>query len=288
MKSMTGYGRGAAEQDGHKLNVEISSVNRKQLDIAVAMPREWLALENDLRKTIASSISRGRVQVRVLVERVSGSGRAVVADAGLLADYRSKLRDLLGVEPEFTVAELLQLPGVLDFREAEMAPEGVGGLLEAASAAAMAAWDAMRQAEGLHLLADIEARLNLVEAAVTELDRLAPGVVAGQREQLRARLENAGVDLDLGDERITRELALFADRCDTSEERVRLRSHLTQFRQLLRADEPPGRTMDFLIQELNREVNTIGSKAADAAMARQVVAAKTELEKIREQAQNIE
>ena len=288
MKSMTGYGRGTAESDGLRVNVEISSVNRKQLDLALTLPRDWGARENDLRKALAGCITRGRVQVRVTVERVSGSGRKVAVDAALLEDYRAKLRELLGEEPVLTVADLLRLPGVLDFQEAEATPEGMDGLLAAALAQATETWEAMRVAEGAHLRADIEARLAVVEAAITAMEERAPGVVAAQREQLRARLENAGVDLDLGDERITRELALFADRCDTSEERVRLRSHLAQFRQLLEAKEPPGRTMDFLLQELNREVNTIGSKAADAPTARQVVVAKTELEKIREQTQNIE
>ena len=285
---MTGYGRGTAEKDGLKVNVEISSVNRKQLDIALAMPREWIALENGVRKTLAGGTTRGRVQVRVAGERVSGSDRAVVADTALLADYKAKLRELLGEEPILTVPDLLRLPGVLDFREAEAAPEQMDDLLDAALAQAMEAWDAMRVAEGSHLRADLESRLVAVEAALAGMDERAPEVATAQHDQLRARLEQAGLGLDLEDERITRELALFADRCDTSEERVRLRSHLAQFRQLLEAEEPPGRTMDFLLQEMNREVNTIGSKAADTLMARQVVAAKTELEKIREQVQNIE
>ena len=284
---MTGYGRGVAERDGLKVNVEISSLNRKQLDIAIAMPREWAAMENGARKVIAGGITRGRVQVRVTTERVSGSGRKVVADLALLADYRAKLRELLGEEPHLTVPDLLRLPGVLDMRDEE-AEEGIAGLLDDALVQAMGSWDAMRVAEGKHLLADLETRLAAVEAALAGMDERAPAVVVAQREQLRARLEQAGVDPDLDDERLARELALFADRCDTSEERVRLRSHLAQFRQLLGAEEPPGRTMDFLLQEMSREVNTIGAKAADSLMARQVVAAKTEIEKIREQAQNIE
>lgn len=288
MKSMTGYGRGTAERDGLKVHFEISSLNRKQLDIAMTLPREWIAMENGLRKTLAGAITRGRVQVRVTTERVCGSDRKVVADLALLADYKAKLHDLLGEEPVLTVTDLLRLPGVLDFREAEEAPEGLESLLEEALAQAMAAWDTMRVAEGANLRSDIESRLAAVEAALNGMDERAPSVVEAQREQLRARLDQAGVDLDLDDERLARELALFADRCDTSEERVRLRSHLAQFRLLLDAVEPPGRTMDFLLQEMNREVNTIGAKAGDTLMARQVVAAKTELEKIREQAQNIE
>ncbi|MFM7180615.1 MAG: YicC/YloC family endoribonuclease [Verrucomicrobiales bacterium] len=288
MKSMTGYGRGTAENDGLRVHVEISSLNRKQLDVALTLPREWLAMENRVRKILAEVATRGRVQVRVTAERVSGSDRKVVADLALLADYKEKLRDLLGEEPVLTVPDLLRLPGVLDFRESEVDPEGIQNLLEGALAQSMEAWDMMRLVEGRHLRSDIETRLDSVESAVTAMDDRAPDVVAAQREQLRARLEQSGIELDLDDERITRELALFADRCDTSEERVRLRSHLAQFRLLLEAVEPPGRTMDFLVQEMNREVNTIGSKAADTLMARQVVAAKTELEKIREQAQNIE
>lgn len=285
---MTGYGRGTAERDGLKVNVEISSLNRKQLDLALAMPREWVAKENAVRKTLAGGITRGRVQVRVMAERVSGSDRKVVADLALLSDYKAKLRELLGEEPVLTVPDLLRLPGVLDYREAEAAPEGVESLLDAALAQAMEIWDSMRAAEGAHLRADIEARLDSVEAAIRGMDERAPEVVVAQRKQLLARLEQAEVDLALDDERLARELALFADRCDTSEERTRLRSHLAQFRQLMEGKAPPGRTMDFLLQEMNREVNTIGSKASDTRMARQVVAAKTEIEKIREQVQNIE
>lgn len=285
---MTGYGRGTAEGDGLKVIVELSSLNRKQLDVAAALPREWAGQETKVRQTIAGFITRGRVQARVTVERISGSDRSAVADAALLADYKAKLRELIGEEPPLTVPDLLRLPGVLDFRETVAAPERIEGLLDIALGQAIEAWNTMRMAEGAHLRADIEARLDAVEAGVTAMDARAPVVLMAQREQLGARLEQAGFDLDLNDERITRELALFADRCDTSEERVRLRSHLAQFRQLLEENEPPGRTMDFLLQEINREVNTVGAKAADGPMARQVVAAKTELEKIREQAQNVE
>lgn len=288
MKSMTGYGRGQAEGDGLRVTVELSSVNRKQLDLAITLPREWMGRETLVRKLLADRISRGRVNARITVERVTGSDRRVVADAALLEDYCGKLRTLLGREPELTAADLLRLPGVLEVREGEEEPKESEGLLVAALESALAAWDEMRTAEGGHLRADMASRITAVESALAEMDQRAPEILIAQRQQLRTRLELAGLDLDLADERLTRELALFADRCDTSEERVRLRSHLAQFRELLVSDEAQGRTMDFLLQEMNREVNTLGAKAGDAPTARQVVAAKTELEKIREQAQNLE
>lgn len=288
MKSMTGYGGGQVEGEGLRVAAEISSVNRKQLDLAIVLPREWGSQEVLVRKMLGERVTRGRVNVRITVERVGGSERRVFADGGLLADYREKLRGLLGHEPELTVADLLRLPGVLEVREAEAMPGRAEELLAAAMAQAISAWDVMRGVEGGHLRADLEARMGVVEEALRVMDERAPEILVAQRGQLRMRLGAAGLDLDLGDERITRELALFADRCDTSEERVRLRSHLAQFRALLGSGEAQGRTMDFLLQEMNREVNTIGAKAADAPTARQVVIAKTELEKIREQAQNLE
>jgi uncharacterized protein (TIGR00255 family) len=288
MKSMTGYGRGAAERDGIRYSVEIASVNRKQLDVSPVLPRELAELEGLVRKVVADAVSRGRIQVKVRMERLDGGSRSVHVDAALLGRYRESLAELLGAPAEIAVADVLRLPGVLEVRESELEPEAAGRGIREAMLAALADWDVMRAAEGAHLRDDTEARLGIVEREIAGIDARADAVVAAYRQQFRARLEQSGIPLDLGDDRMVREIGLFADRCDTSEERTRLRSHLEKFRAMMAAAEPSGRSMDFLLQEMSREVNTMGAKANDAATAHHVVACKTELEKIREQIQNIE
>lgn len=288
MKSMTGFGRGSAGIAGLRILAEVSSVNRKQLDVVVVLPRELVAHEALVRKTLGETVTRGRIQVKISTDRTGGSARTVTADPVLLADYRARLGELLGRDPDLGVRDILSLPGVLAITETELAGEEAGEVIVTALVGAVAAWNAMRAEEGAHLRADIETRLGLVELALAGIDGLAAGVVDQYRRLLLARLGQAGLPVDLADDRIVREIGLFAERSDISEERTRLRSHIDKFRFYLDQLDPPGRSLDFLLQEMNREVNTIGSKANDANIAHWVVTAKTELEKIREQVQNVE
>lgn len=285
---MTGYGRGIAERAGFRLIVELTSVNRRQLDVAANLPRELAEHEGTVRKIVGAAVTRGRMNVKIALERTEGSGRTVVADAGLMADYLAGLTELMGRMPNLGVAEIVRLPGVLELREAEAPYESIEEAITEALGKALSAWDLMRTGEGEHLKSDAGERLKVIEASIDAMEAISGSVVELYRKQLHARLVQAGIPVDLSDERIVREIGLFADRCDTCEERVRLRSHLAKFRQLMADTVPPGRAMDFLLQEMNREANTIGSKANDATIAQHVVIVKTELEKIREQVQNVE
>ena len=292
MKSMTGHGRGHAVFEGRQLVVEIQSVNRKQLEIVCSLPRALAACEGALRDSLAPHISRGRVSVAVQLQAAGRAGRATsLFDAEAAAAYHRELealrRQLKLAEP-VSLDLVLRGPGVM--REGEPALDAAAWqpALLVAAARALAAYDKTRAAEGKHLAADLLRRLSEMEALVKKISRRAPQVVAAHRAQLRARIAAAGIEVPFDDERLLKELVIFADRSDVSEELTRLASHFAQFRALLRGGGAAGRTLDFLTQELNREINTIGSKANDAEIARDVVALKTALEKIREQVQNFE
>lgn len=287
---MTGFGRGEAAG----WVVECASVNRKHLEVTLSLPRELatVELDTDLRQRVQARVARGRVQVQArAADTAKSSGAAARLDAAAAAAYLEQARALgaaLGVSGELALADLVRLPGV-----AQAAPEEGAAALDAeplrqALETALSAMIAMREAEGAHLRADLTARLDAVAALLERIRALAPQAVARQRAALRQRLAEAGLDLPLDDERLVKEIALFADRCDISEEIARAGSHLQQFRQSLADGGPVGRSLDFLSQEFFREFNTMGAKANHAELAHLVVEAKTELEKIREQVQNVE
>jgi uncharacterized protein (TIGR00255 family) len=291
LKSMTGFGEGTASAAGIRVVVEISSVNRKQLDIHVSLPRNLVTLDAQVQQLIRSEFTRGRVSGIVRVDATEGFAGSVKVDEKLAAQYvegirktarKLKLADDLGAE------SIARLAGVVTVDQDNLDADHVTTVLEKAMMTALRGLAKMRLAEGKVLAADLRERLALLENAAQSIGQLASGVVAGYREKLFLRLKEAGLDDLAGDERIVKEIALFADRCDISEELVRLKSHLTQARGLLRSSEPAGRTLDFLCQELFREINTVGSKANEIEITRHVVAFKTELERIREQVQNIE
>lgn len=293
MRSMTGFGRGEASADGLRAVVELSSVNRKQTDIDVRLPREWAVLEDGIRRRLGGEISRGRVQVMVRVEPVGGQQQVLVVNEGLAREYVAGLRRLQGLlggpEPEISAELLLRAPGV--FTPAgmgELPPDRVGPVLDGALEGAVAAWRASREREGAALQADLLGKLGGLREVVAAIRVEAPRVTVQIREALRRRLEEAGVPLPLDDERLVREIALFADRADISEELSRLESHMEEFERLSKGVEPAGRPLDFLCQEMHREVNTTGAKANSAAIAHLVVAAKTGVERLREQVQNVE
>ncbi len=291
IRSMTGFGRGEAAG----WVVECASVNRKHLEVALSLPRELASaeLEADLKQRVQARVARGRVQVQLrAADSAKNSSSAVRLDAAAAAAYVEQARALgasLGVSGELTLSDLLRLPGVTQAAPDEAAaaafdPEPVRTALEAA----LSAMIAMREAEGEHLRADLTARLDEIASLLERIRALAPQVAERHRAALRQRLTEAGLDLPLDDERLVKEIALYADRCDISEEIARAGSHLQQFRQNLAAGGPVGRPLDFLTQEFGREFNTMGAKANHAELAHHVVAAKTELEKIREQIQNVE
>jgi len=291
MQSMTGFGRAEHASEEVIARVEIATVNRKQADIHFNLPRELVGLEASLRKTVLKSVSRGRVNISVHLEATANNNDGLNLDstrAQALEEAFTKLSDLLGRSIEPIAQDFLRTPGIINFEESGWEPETASSAIEPALASALEKLIEMRTAEGGDLKKDLLARLLILEEHTQVIAAANPRVVARQRELLHTRLRDAGIDLDLHDERLLKEVALFAERSDISEETTRLDSHLGRFREYLNANEPVGRSLDFLCQEINREFNTIGSKANDAGIGQKVVGAKTELEKIREQVQNIE
>lgn len=293
MKSMTGYGRGECSQDGFKVTVELSSVNRKQAEISVNLPREMEMLETPIREVINRYVARGRLTVRV--SQHAGAGNASVRlrlNTTLARAYARELRRLaaeLKLPALVTLDHLVRAPGVIQTDEELAEGEDFWPAVEKALKKALVAMVHMREREGAHLQQDLTARVTLMRRAASRIEKQAPKVAGRYREQLVARIRSAGLETpDPEDERLLKEVVYFADRSDITEELTRLRSHFKQFDDCLKAGEPVGRMLDFLAQEMNREVNTIGSKANDSLISREVVTLKAELERFREQAQNVE
>jgi uncharacterized protein (TIGR00255 family) len=291
MKSMTGFGRGEVVASGWRFTVELASVNRKQGEIIVTLPREWHAHEATLRQQVGERVARGRVTMNVQIERARGPREKVRVDLDLARAYAAAMTELsnaVGTPLTLQAADFLRVPGVLSVEESVPSGPELAPALEKAVARALQAFDKARLAEGAALRRDLESRLKELRAVQSQITTRAPKIVAHHREALRRRLAEAGTPLPLDDDRLVREIALFADRSDISEELSRLASHLDQFSDTLRRQEPAGRPLDFLCQELHRELNTMGSKASDAAIAHLVVDGKSAVEKLREQVQNLE
>jgi uncharacterized protein (TIGR00255 family) len=291
MKSMTGFGRGEASANGITCSVEMASVNRKQLEVSVNLPRELADLEPTLRNEVATRASRGRVQVSVKLDTSAGEVSRLSVDSALAAEYLKAARELaasLHLPDEITLRDVLRWPGVTDLSRTELDLEAITPLVTSATSQALTQLIATREAEGTALKLDLEQRLQKVQDLLEQITSVSSGVVEHHRKALHQRLAEAGLVVDLNDERLVKELVLYSDRCDISEEITRARSHVLQFQNYLSGDQAVGRPLDFLMQEFGREFNTMGSKANHAALAHLVVEAKTEIEKIREQVQNIE
>jgi uncharacterized protein (TIGR00255 family) len=293
MNSMTGHGRGARAGKGYKITVEVGSVNRRQGEMAIHLPREFEALEARMREVVQSRVARGRLTVKVTFEsRGDLAIRGMRLNLPLARAYATELRRLgrdLRLEGDVTLDTLARAPGVLQTDGTGADVEPYWPALEASLCQALDAMSHMRAREGAHLAADLRRRMRAMRQAVARVQQRVPQVLARYRETLRDRIASAGLERPgLEDDRLLREIVYFTDRSDISEELSRLRSHFGQFEDCLKSMEPVGRTLDFLAQEMNREINTIGSKANDSEISREVVRLKTELEKFREQAQNVE
>ena len=290
MNSMTGYGRGETVRRGTKVTVEMSTVNRRQAELSLHMPRELDAIEWRVRDAILAKIARGRVVARVILAASNGVVATPVLDHDLAKKYAREYRRLAaetGADVAFTLDTLLRAPGVMKAAEEESDAETRWPLIQKALKRALVALVAMRGREGKHLQRDLKKRVALMRRITKSIRKQAPKTARRHREQLNKRLSEAlGAKLD--EERLLREVVLFADRADITEELTRLESHYAQFDVCAKNGGAMGRTLDFLAQEMNREVNTIGSKANDAVISRQVVRLKSELEKFREQVQNVE
>lgn len=290
MKSMTGYGRSTSAIENLSLTVQVSSVNRKSLDLTIGLPEEWESLEPAIGEQVRRYATRGKVHVDI---EVNGDRTATEAtwDEPAAAAALERLKAFAGKSgvafrptPELLWQVVNSQRRTKDFPTTEAAQSIVADAVETA----LRSFAAMRAREGEALLVDFIRRSETLHRLVEGIAARAPQVPANYREQLMKRLREAGLELDLDDERVLREIALFADRCDVTEEITRLRSHLEQFSTLLKSEGEIGRKAEFLLQEIGREVNTIGSKANDVTIARAVIELKNELERVREQMANVE
>lgn len=290
MQSMTGYGRSRCCRDGRELVLELKTVNHRFLDIALRLPKNLSFLEETLRKRInEAGICRGHLDVFVTYQNQREDSRAVTLDMPLLQACDNACTQARKAMPEAkraTIAEMLTLCGALCVTQAEEDAQEVIALAEDAFDDALVELLNMRRAEGGALQADLVENLSRLSAQVTQIAARAPEIPALYRERLQSRLAEWGVD-GLEPQRLAQEVALMADRCAIDEELSRLGSHTAQFLQALQAEGETGRKLDFLLQEMNREVNTVGSKASDAQIAHCVVDAKCVIEKLREQVQNV-
>ncbi len=290
---MTGYGRGESVQDGFKITVELSSVNRKQAEIAVNLPRELELLETQIRDTINLQIARGRLTARVTLHAGTGqlSARQHIntALAKAYATELAKLAKSLKLAGPVTLDHIVRAPGVFQSDEDLASEEDFWPAVSKALKPALAALVKMREREGAHLAEALAAHIEVMRVAVERVQKQAPLAQENYRRLLIERIKAAGLATPAADdERLIKEVVYFADRSDVTEELTRLHSHFKQFADCGKSKEPVGRTLDFLAQEMNREINTIGSKANDAVISREVVTLKAELEKFREQAMNVE
>jgi uncharacterized protein (TIGR00255 family) len=291
MRSMTGYGRGETTGHGFRFVFELQAFNRKHLDIVLTLPRPLYPLESRVRERIQSVASRGRVQAGCTVLPEGGQAAAGVIDLPLARLYAESMRQLqreLGLEGGLGIDTVIRAPGVLLAPGQDLDPDAIWPTLEDALRQALNGVLSMREAEGAALAQDLASRIASLRECASEVRVRIPEVAALHRRQLLERLRVAEVDLAADPDRLLRELALFADRSDISEELTRLESHFQQFEKLLGQSGALGRTLEFLTQEIARELNTLSVKSNDVSVSHWVVGAKTELEKIREQVQNIE
>ena len=291
IKSMTGYGRAREMLHKRDITVEVRSVNNRYLDCTVKMPRMYGFAEDAVKQHVQKAISRGKVDVFITMDASAADVAKVTVNRELAAQYAAALGELAevcGTEPHVTPETLSRFPDVLTVTKADEDLETVSADLCAVLDEALQAYNAMRAVEGAKLAEDIGNRLTYIENYTSQVEKRSPETVAEYRAKLTARMQEVLQSTTIDEQRILTEAAIYADKVAVDEETVRLRSHVSQLRTMVASDEPMGRKMDFLIQEVNRESNTIGSKCNDVAIAQVVVGLKAEVEKMREQVQNVE
>lgn len=294
VKSMTGYGRARKTLANRDITVEVRSVNNRYLDCTIKLPRAYIFAEDAIKGRVQKAISRGKVDVFISIDSTGADEEVVVVNEGLARSYLDALRRLCELDggnylrKQSYATELARLPDVLTVTKAEENLESVGADICEVLDEALVSYNQMRATEGRKLAEDISGRLDTIETLTGKVEQRSPETVREYREKLTARMREVLQSTTIDESRILTEAAIYADKIAVDEETVRLRSHVSQLRSMLQSDEPMGRKMDFLIQEVNRESNTIGSKCNDVAIARDVIALKAEVEKIREQVQNIE
>ena len=291
IKSMTGYRGAKGEHNAIGVTAELKSVNNRYLDVSVRLPRNCLFAEEAVRSAVAGVISRGKVDVFITVDTSQAEEAVIRVNDNLAAAYLKAVRDTAVkyyLNADVSALNLVRFPDVLSTEKTDADKDALTQAILSVLSEALEGFDAMRQREGRKLAEDIAGKLDTLEGMVTAVEQRSPETVAEYREKLLGRMKEVLGDASIDESRILQEAAIYADKVAVDEETVRLRSHIAQFRHLLAEGSPVGRKLDFLTQEMNREVNTTGSKCADSAIAKTVIDMKAELEKIREQIQNIE
>ena len=291
IKSMTGFGRGIAKSEDYSVTVEMKAVNHRFLEISVRQPKAFSAFEDGLKKQIQAAVNRGKIDVYVTLDYLTAKKTTVKVDKELAIAYHKAMLELAEacqLPADLQLQNIASFSGVLTVETLEDDEAVLSALLTEAMSLALSGFCAMRQTEGASLQADLASHLDMVEQSRGRIAELAPLVVAEQHEKLTQRLNDLLNGIEIDQARLANELAFFADKVDISEELARLNSHIAQFRTGLAADEPMGRQLEFILQEMLREINTIGSKSNALEINKLVIAVKSELEKIREQIQNVE
>jgi len=288
---MTGYGRSQKILNGRDILVEIRSVNHRYYEYSSRIPRSFNYIDDKLKALLKTSISRGKVEVAVSINNIEGRDTEIAINKGVAEGYVTALRsvsDELGLEDDLTLSKLIKLPDVFSIQKTPDDEEQIWNDVSEITAEALEKFVAMRQVEGERLRIDVIEKADNILTMVGRVEELSPQTVENYRNRLFRKLTEVLEDKNIDEQRVLTEAAIFADKVAVDEETVRLRSHISQLKTMLDADEPVGRKLDFIVQEMNREVNTIGSKAQDLNVTRIVVDMKSEIEKIREQIQNIE
>lgn len=291
IKSMTGFGRAQETVDGMTVTVELKSVNHRYFEFTAKVPRTYGFLEEKLKSFLNARVSRGKMECYVSIENLEESDMEVVVNPSLAKGYVDALRTLsetFGLKEDYSAISIAKFPDVLTLRKAPADEEKIWNAVQTVTELAVERFVTMRETEGEKLRADILSKADTILEHVAFVESRSPQTVREYHEKLRQRMEELLENTQVDEQRLLTEAAIFADKVAVDEETVRLRSHISQLREFLDADEPIGRKLDFLVQEMNRESNTIGSKAQDVEIAKRVIAIKAEVEKIREQVQNIE
>lgn len=291
MHSMTGYGKGVSKRDGKTITIEIKTVNHRFLDCNIKLPRNFLFVEDRVKKSVSSAISRGHVDLYLTYEQSSTDEGAYTVDLELANNYLTAVRQLengTGLANDVTLSTLLRVGDIVTRQQSVEDEDLLAEMTLEAASEALVNLKVMREKEGQSQKADIASKLDTIEACLDRIKEFAPKVVEDYRALLNARIAEVVEPSLVDKQRLATEVALYADHCAIDEEITRLSTHISNMRSLLEATEPVGRKMDFLVQEFNRETNTIGSKANDMRITKEVLAIKNEIEKMREQAANIE
>ncbi|WP_411683002.1 YicC/YloC family endoribonuclease [Clostridium thailandense] len=291
IKSMTGFGRGSIEQDGRSFTIEMKSVNHRYCDLNIKMPKIFLSLEDRMRKIIFEKISRGKVDVFITQNNKEKVGVKAVLDESLADSYvecLKKMKDRYDIKEGISISLIAKFPDVITLKQEEEDIENVWSVLSVPLEEALNLLVEMRQKEGLKLKNDVLLKSDYIKHLLDKIEKRSPFVASEYKDKLNERLKELLQDYQIDENRIAMEVALFGDKSCIDEEIVRLNSHLVQLRETFNLNEPIGRKLDFILQEMNRETNTIGSKANDLEITNSVLNIKNEIEKIREQIQNIE